>query len=176
MTRETLVFVDLETTGLDPRKHEIVEMGVVVVDARTMEVLVEIDEKIRPDRPEDGDPKAYEVNGYNAEDWKEAATLWMAMRLLSTVGRGGRFVAHNMIFDWSFLEEASRKTGLPLDFDRHRVDIFTLAWGKIPHDRMQSWSLKTICTYLRLLPEPKVHRAINGARCAYNAYKALMKM
>lgn len=170
-----IALIDLETTGLDPDKHEIIEIGCVLFDDRTFEILCELDIRVIPEHIETADPKALQVNGYRPEDWKDAVPLYKALGLLRAItSEETKFCAHNMIFDWGFLAAAMKKTGLEMPFERHRIDLFTLAWAHIPHEKMRSWSLKTICAYLQLVPEPKVHRAINGARTAYTVYKRLM--
>lgn len=60
-----LAFLDLETTGLDPARHEIIEAAVVRVDGRTLEELdavevlawlaarglVQVDARVREEAP-----------------------------------------------------------------------------------------------------------------------------
>ena len=45
-----LAFVDVETTGLYPSRHEIIELGVVVADPRTLETRGMFDVRVRPGR------------------------------------------------------------------------------------------------------------------------------
>lgn len=170
-----IAITDLETSGLYSDKHEIVEIGLVVFNDETFEILDTMDIKVKPEHPENFDPIAKQVNGYNDEDWKDAIALSQAMQMYLQKTEGCMFCAHNMIFDFSFIDEALKKTGLLHKFDKHRIDLFTLAWSKIPHDKMPKWSLKTICEYLEIPPEPSVHRAINGAMAEYEVYKKLMK-
>lgn len=169
-----IAIVDVETSGLDPELHEILEIGMVVFDSHTMAVERIFEIKVKPERPEDGHPKAYEVNGYNAEEWEDAPSLFWAMTALAEQAQGATFCAHNMIFDWAFLQAAQKKTGVALPFGRHKIDLLTLAWSRIPHHKIFSWSLKTICTYLRIPPEPSMHRALNGALAEYAVYSKLM--
>lgn len=169
-----IAIVDVETTGLDPRFHEIIEIGMVVFNARTFEIIDTFEMKVKPERPEDAEPKALQVNGYNDEEWEEAGTLHDAMLMMAEKAEGAMFCAHNMVFDWGFLDEAQRKTGIELPFGRHKLDLLTLAWGRIPHHKVFSWSLKTICTYFGLPPEPKMHRALQGVLAEYMVYTKLM--
>lgn len=169
-----IAIIDVETTGLDPRFHEIIEMGMVVFDSRTFEILDTFEAKVKPEWIDRAHFKALEVNGYNEEEWKDGMTLYQMMNFLYERTQDTIFCAHNMIFDWGFLDEAQRQTGITLPFGRHKIDLLTLAWGKIPHHKVSSWSLKTVCTYLGIPPEPKMHRALNGAMAEYEVYKALM--
>ena len=40
------------------------------------------------------------------------------------------FCAHNATFDWGFMNEAFRKTGIKDEMDYHRLDILSIAWAK----------------------------------------------
>ncbi len=170
-----IAITDVETSGLDATKNEIVEIGLVVFDDQTFEILDTLDIKVKPEHPENFDEIAKKVNGYNEADWKDAVSLEEAMKIYLQKTEGCMFCAHNMIFDFAFIFEAFKKTGMQNKFDKHMIDMFTLAWSKIPHNKMQKWSLKTICEYLEIPPEPDVHRGINGAMREFEVYKKLMQ-
>lgn len=175
MTCMKIAITDVETSGMDPVKNEIVEIGLVVFDDQTFEILDTMDVKVKPEHPENFDAIAKQINGYNENDWKDALPLSEAIKVFVQKTEGCMFCAHNMTFDFGFIEQAFKKNGLQNKFDKHQIDIFTLAWAKIPHDKMPKWSLKTICQYLEIPPEPAVHRGINGAMTEYEVYKKLMQ-
>lgn len=170
-----IALVDIETTGLDPRKHEIIEMGVVIFESDTNKIIQCLDMRIKPERPEDGDPKAYALNGYNKEEWGNCMSLSTAMKLFSTNTVGATFLAYNVTFDWGFMSEAFQKTGIPNEMHYHRMCLMSMAWVKLPHEG-QGWKLKNVCERLGVEPEPEVHRAINGAMSAFKVYKKLMEI
>lgn len=169
-----IAFVDLETTGLNPLKAEILEIGAIVYDINEG-TIQEYNAKIKPLRIESADPKALEVNGYTEKEWKKAGTLEEALRGLGEICEGATFLAYNVSFDWSFLEVAYETTGLPVPFHYHRLCVMSMATIKIPKSKVQSYSLKTVCAFLGIEPEPKVHRALNGAQKAMEVYMALTK-
>lgn len=171
-----LAIIDLETTGLDPAIHEIIEIGLVVCDSKDYTIYETFDIKIKPERPEDGHPKAYEVNGYTAEEWEDAVTLRQALILLTERMEKATLMAYNVSFDYGFLQAAFRKHEIVDPMNYHRLDLLTLAWSKIPHDKMQSWALRSVCAFLRIPPEPKVHRGANGAMKAYEVYRRLTEI
>lgn len=169
-----IAMTDAETTGLDPRKHEIIEIGLVVFESEAPFTIMDtLDIKVKPEHIETASPEALRINGYKEEDWKDAVSIDEAMEMYRSKARGCIFAAHNVIFDYSFIGPAPKKFD---DFDRHKIDTFSLAWAKIPHDKMKYWSLKSICEYLNISPEPEIHRAINGAMSAYRVYVELMRM
>lgn len=172
-----IALTDIETTGLKPLKHEIIEIGVVIFDNTTFEIYGQFNFKIKPERIEDADPKALEVNGYNKKDWEDGMTLMKTLNFYAEATEGCVFMAHNAMFDWSFLEVASEQKNVPFKFKtHHKIDTVSIAWAKVPHNKVFSWSLKTLCSYFGIPPEPSVHRAVNGALCTYQVYKKLMEL
>lgn len=170
-----LALIDLETTGLDPETHEIIEIGLVVCDSKNFTILDEWDIKIKPEHPETGHPKAFEVNGYNEEEWKDAVDLRTGMDWLARKVKGATMMSYNISFDQGFLQAAFKKTGILDPMSYHRLDLLTLAWSKIPQTRISSWSLKNVCTHLGITPEAVVHRGAAGAGKAFEVYRALME-
>ncbi|HBD24584.1 MAG: hypothetical protein A2566_03445 [Candidatus Zambryskibacteria bacterium RIFOXYD1_FULL_40_13] len=166
--------VDVETTGLDAEINEIIEIGLVVFDDQSFEILDTLDVRVKPLHPEICHPLAYARNGYTEESWRNSIPLENAMEMFKEKTNQTMFCAHNMTLDYDFISKALKKCSLENNFDRHKVDIFSLAWAKIPHDKIKSWSLKSICEYLEIPPEPEVHRGINGAMAEYEVYKKLM--
>ena len=166
-----IAFIDLETTGLDPAKHEIIEIGVVVYDTVYHTISHEQNYRIAPKRIEEADPIALKVNGYNEKEWSDAVTLEAAFAILEPVWKGTYFCAFNNTFDWGFMQA----TGINLPFQIYRLDVLSMAWLGVPHHRVKSWSLKNVCTALGVPPEPAVHRALNGAKNACLVYQKLTR-
>ena len=173
-----LAFIDIETTGLNPLKHEIIELGCIIADSKTFEVYGKLNFKIKPQFIKKADPKALLVNGYNEADWKDAMPLMKALMFFAEAVEGSTLVGHNIIFDWSFLRIALENEMVDKYFKvpKYKIDTISLAWGKIPHSKVQSWSLKTICTYLGIPPEDDTHRALAGAEKCFEVYKKLMEI
>ncbi len=166
--------VDLETTGLDPRTCEILEVAVIVFDKDTFEIKTTYEAKVKPMHIETASEKALLINGYNEEEWRNAQSLTEVMTRVAAITMGTQLLAQNVVFDYGFLEAAEHQTGITLGFHRPNLDLPSIAWAVIPHEKVQSWSLKTLCAFLHIPPEDKVHRAMGGASSAYNVYTKLM--
>ena len=159
-----LAFIDLETTGLDPGRHEILEIGVVVADARTLETRGMFDVRVRPGRMDDADPVALGINGWSAEAWRDAVPLDVALVRAKPFLDGAMLGGHNVSFDRTFLDAAWRSTGVaPPETDHHVLDTATLAWPLLAVGLVDSLSLDPICEQLGIdVGEP--HRALTDAR------------
>lgn len=169
-----IAITDVETTGLDFAIQEIVEIGLVVVDQKTLEILDTFDVKVKPEHIETANEFALNLNGYNETDWKNAITLKEAMSIYGEKTKDAIFCAHNMTFDWSFIFEAFRKTGIKNQMDHHRIDLFTMIWMKFRNSSFEKFSLNEAAKRLGVPEEPIPHRAINGTMTAYEIYKKLV--
>jgi DNA polymerase III alpha subunit (gram-positive type) len=172
---KNISMIDVETTGLDSQKHEIIEIGLVVFESESpFKVLNTFNTKVKPEHPETGSSMAFQVNGYTEKEWADAPSLYSALGEMEEMCKGSTMLAYNVSFDWSFLQEAYKKTKQRSPFDYHRLDLFTVAWMNIPHEEIANWKLKTVCEKLGIAPEPEIHRAINGAKAGYDVYRSIL--
>ena len=169
-----LAITDVETTGLHPDKHEIIEIGLVLADQKNGNILDTLDIKIKPSHIETASPRALEINGYKPEDWTRAISLQTAMKKYATKAKNGLFCAHNITFDWGFIEKAFQTTGASHSMDYHRIDLLTIAWRELGPKGLDRLNLNSIAEFLGVPPEPKVHRGINGAMTEYLILKKIL--
>jgi len=169
-----IAITDVETTGLDFAIQEIIEIGLVVINQKTLEIINTLDVKVKPEHIETADEFAIKLNGYNETDWKNAITLKEAMSIYGGKTKDAIFCAHNMTFDWSFIFEAFRKTDVKDQMDHHRIDLFTMIWMKLQNSKCEKFSLNEAAKRLGVSEEPMPHRGINGAMTAYKIYKKLV--
>jgi len=168
-----IAFVDLETTGLDVRRHEIIEAGVLRVDARSLEVIATCEVRIRPERLDEAEPEALAVSGFSFAEWAQAATLDVALSRITPLLEGALIAGHNVGFDWAFIEAAYRQAHLPRpNVDYHRLDTASLAWPLVASGELRSMSLDAVAAHLGL-ERPSPHRAMADARCSLEVARRL---
>lgn len=166
LSQKPLAFTDVETTGLDPLMNEILEFACV----KGNESLVM---KIKPRRIHTAHPKALEVNGYNEAEWADAEDISTAAPKIIAFLRDSVFVAHNAKFDVAFIESFLREAGITERIDYHVVDTTGLAYIFLVPKGLESLSLKPVCEFLGLEPEPGMHRALAGASTCKRVYETL---
>lgn len=169
-----LAFVDVETTGLDPAVHEIIELAVVRVgwSLRSPQFW---STKVRPERIEDASPEALEINGYTPEGWADALALEDALRKATPLLEDATIAGHNPDFDWRFLSRGYASAGLRIpEVDYHRLDTASLAW-LTKADPLDSVSLDDTCARLGLDRGPS-HRALSDAFASLAVAKRLRRV
>lgn len=65
-----ILFYDLETTGLNPRRHGIWQLAGLIYDCNKDQVITEFDYKMKPLNVEYADPKALKMGGITMDDLK----------------------------------------------------------------------------------------------------------
>ena len=169
LSEKKIAIVDIETTGLSPKEHEIIEIAIKTPTE-------EWSTKIKPQNIANAQPKALEINGYASQPdaWDTAPTIEQVLPEIRKRLKGHVFVGHNVGFDWSFIEEAFRKhadRGLPF---YHKIDTITLAYEHLAGCGLNSLSLKNVCTFLGISNEGE-HTALADVRRTYAVYEKLNK-
>lgn len=181
MRKHNLAFIDIETTGFDREKHEIIELGLVLVkqigeEGREFEVISEHEYKIKPEHIETADPQALKVNGYDEAQWIFAMSLTEAMKDFSDKTKDAIFVAHNTTFDYPFIEEAFKKTGVENQMFYPKLDTISMAYAKLHANlKVERFRLQKLCEFFGV-ENNKAHTALSDARATFEVYKHLMKL
>jgi len=110
-----LAHIDVETTGLLPGYHEMIDIGIVMTNLDG-DVLDSLFLRIHPQHPERLAPKAYEVNAFDPDKWEELAALSpteavdriIAFHKNVAGDKHVLMVAYNSHFDAAFLDHLFR--------------------------------------------------------------------
>lgn len=109
--------VDVETTGLSPRRHRILQVAVVVVDADG-QVLDRWSSYVRPRWGRLSRLGPRHVHGITHRQLRGAPSIDAVLVELAAHLDGAVLTAHNLPFDIAFLRAASRRSGTPLPVSR----------------------------------------------------------
>ena len=160
----TYVAVDVETTGLDRYRDEIIEVAAIVFDEEG--VLEEWSSLVDPGR----DVPAFitRLTGITPEMVDGAPTLLNLRGQLRRLLAEHVIVAHNVSFDMKFLEQAHIGVGQP------RLDTLTLASILLPD--AGRYSLGGLARFLDLSrPEGADHRALDDASRTVELFHVLLQ-
>lgn len=176
--QQPLAFVDIETTGLDHEKGEIIELGVVLTRMKdgALEVIGELDLKIAPKHIETADAQALRINGYNEADWIFAVSIEEALKAFSDKTEGAVFVAHNVTFDYGFIEANLKRHDIENKMHYHKLDTLALAFGVLHNnDDIGKLSLRALCEKYGI-ENKKAHSAFADAYATYEVFKKLLNL
>jgi len=167
-----LIFFDLETSGLDPKKNEIIQLA--AIHAPTGDEL-EIKLKFDMSRAE---KEALKVCGYRKKDWKDAISQREGALLFNEFlskhksvnkvsKRGNNYkvamlAGYNVLaFDKLFITEWFKREDIFLQADYRMYDFYPMIMFTIPC--MTDYRLENVCNELEL-PKRKAHDALEDVR------------
>ncbi|MFP4020235.1 MAG: exonuclease domain-containing protein, partial [Halanaerobium sp.] len=151
---EFIVF-DLETTGLNPSQHEIIEIG--AVKFKGGEIVGQFKSFINPDVKIPA--KITEITGINDRMVKDAPGLEEVIRDFIEFAGEGVLVAHNADFDYGFIRTALEN--LEIDKDDYTV-LDTLGLARALVKDSKNHKLNTLTEYFGVELENH-HRALDDA-------------
>ena len=162
------IVLDVETTGLDHTKEKMVEFAAIRLENGKMkdrfETLINPEQHIRK--------SSIAVHGITEDDVKDAPTEKEVMPLILDFIGDYPIVAHNVIFDYSFINEASiRQTGKPIT--NTRIDS-QMMFKEIYPD-LESCGLESLMNKFNVEFSTR-HRAMADTEGLAKAYPELKKL
>lgn len=160
-----ILFVDIETTGLDPVKDRIIEVGAVKVDSdgnrSTYSKLINPGYKISSD--------VRRLTGIKLKELSVAPLFKDIADELLNLFKVDLFIAHNVKFDYEFLSEEFFR--IDKDFPIAQIDTIKLA--KTFYPNYLTYSLDSIIARMRL-SVGKRHRGLDDALVLWELYQKIM--
>lgn len=158
------VTLDLETTGLEPKRDRIIEIGAVKVkDGKATEEFatlvnpqMEISERIT------------ELTGITDEMVQGKPTIKEVIGELAKFCEDLPLLGHNILFDYKFVKHSAANFGIP--FEKKGMDTLKLARVFLPD--LPSRSLQNLRVYFGISQE-EAHRALEDARTTHLLYERL---
>ena len=166
---EKYIVVDLETTGLSPAEHEIIEIGAIKVNKQQIverfHALVKTKAKI---------PKTITaLTGLSDEILqREGRELVDILPEFFAFADDLPVVSHNADFDYGFLRAACENCGLPL-FSNKCIDTLALARRLV--DNVQNYKLTTLLKYFGIESD-SAHRSMEDCCHTKQLYEKLIEI
>ena len=177
-----LALIDVETTGLDPDTHEMIDIGAIYIEADGRE-LGRFFVRIQPRHPERLDPGARAVNGYGVERWQalqalgpaDAVGRFEAFHRATAKDRRVIFTAFNVWFDQAFVARWLAREGRSWrEWYHYQVlDLPSMAWAR----GLRGLSGSDIAQALGIAEEtrdPLQHDGASGAAFNLAVYRRLV--
>lgn len=169
----TFCVLDLETTGGSPRDCAITEIG--AVKYRAGELIGSFATLVNP---ETGIPPFITIlTGITEQMVVEAPKIATVLPAFVEFCRGTVIVGHNVRFDLSFLDAASRMLGHPLvgiePAGRRQVDTVGLA-RRLIRPEVRDLTLASLARHYRSPIDP-IHRAFDDAKATAHVFHSLLE-
>ena len=172
-----LVFVDLETTGLDVERHGIIEIACIFETDGKREAE-DLHSLVHPGDVEHTEAAAA-VHKIPREAIDAAPPLLDVLRQFDSRCADGAIVSGwNTKFDEAFLYRAYRQCGLPWRFDYHIFDVWSLykrlqLIGTLPADLRLG--LGTIARHFNIVRDGEdAHRAATDIEWTWRLYRVVI--
>lgn len=188
------IFLDTETNGLNPFKHQVTEIAFKILDMETG-ALIESYESIvfqNADTWKNSDPESLQVNGFTLELVSSGKAKTLVSQEIQdcfakvNITRGSSvFICQNPSFDRAFFShfidaDLQEKKLWPY----HWLDLASMYWSfsmlkkkqeqAEPYPWITGLSKDKIAKACNLPPENKPHRAMNGVNHLILCYEAVV--
>ena len=175
-SNDRIVFLDIETTGLNPEVNDIIEIAGVISSPPFEVVEKSLSIKVKPENIQTASPVALKLNGYNEKELESAVPLKQAMQEFSMFAGGKIWCAHNASFDISFIKSKFNKVGIPLEkIGFYVFDTLSIGWALLPHGSVENYKLSTIAERFGIPREADRHEAIYGCILDMKIYSSMVK-
>lgn len=192
---ERLIFIDLETGGLDPKRHPIIQLAAVAID-HAGEVLEAFEAKLKFD-PQKANAHSLRKNHYHpgvwakeARDPNETAQDFAAFLrrhattpLLSAKGKSfhvAQLVAHNAAFDGPFLSTWYDRLDLYLPARRQVLCTLQLALWHFALTQAEppaNYQLAALCAHFGIpFHAAAAHEALADVIATVQLFRALRRV
>ncbi len=159
--------IDIETTGLSPKKEKITEIAIYVHDGEKV-----VDEFSTLLNPEIDIPyRITQLTGINNKMVHESPKFYEVAKRIVEMTEGTTFVGHNVHFDYNFIRKEFREFGY--DYQRKKICTAKLSRKLLPGRR--SYSLGKLCDELGIKIQNR-HRAFGDALATVKLFEILLKV
>ena len=130
MFNRDILVIDLEATGLDSTKHEIIQIGAVLLDKKTLKEKSNFSTYVKPKKWRAKDPEAMKVNKITWDLVKDAPSLKSSLIKLEKYFPSNKVVIANYgsVFDIEFLKKGFRDINRKYPYEYHVFNIWPLCY------------------------------------------------
>lgn len=153
--------IDVETTGLDPKKDELIEVAAIKV--RNDEIVETYSSLIKPRTTIP--PKITAITGITNEMVKKAPKRRAVIKELYDFIGDDIIMGHNVTFDIAFINNKNLTKHLNNDY----FDTLEYTRAKLP--KLYSYKLTSLKKYFNIKIDKKEHRALADAIVTYKVHQ-----
>jgi len=174
-----LTVFDTETSGLNPDKHEILEVALLTFvfdrDGNSY-VLKEYESKVKPERIDLANPKALEINGYSDAEWEDAPSLSEVIeKMRPTIEESDVFLGQNLIFDMRFVDENCKRFNIECPEFPAYIDTKELADKLVRAEWLKRSGMDYLVEHYNVNVNGRAHTALVDCWRTFKVWEKLLK-
>ncbi len=129
--KKDLLLIDLEMTGLNVEKHEIIQIAAVLLDKKTLKEKLAFNAFAKSIRWQNRDPESMKVNGIKKEWVKNAPVLSVVLKAFHKKFKPKNVILSNYggPMDMDFLRKAYAENKIKWEFDYHYFNLWCYFYG-----------------------------------------------
>jgi DNA polymerase-3 subunit epsilon len=174
-----ITILDTETTGLDPKEHEVIDFAAISFEEKgdgSYEIIKKIKFKIKPKHIEKAQSAALKINGYEASKWSKAKLFEEhASSIKEVIEKSEMLLGQNLIFDIRFLISEFKRCNLePPKFPEY-IDTKEMAGGLVKEGKIKRSSMDYLCEHFNITVSGRTHTALVDCERTFLVWQKLLK-
>lgn len=178
-----LVFMDIETSGLDPVKDFPVELGITILNAKDLSQIYSVDFVVKQDPVKVHKRRdiSTEIHGITKEHLMRGSNSFQifleiidAFKLLDITRQNSVFICQNPSFDRQFFNQiVPAEYQHEVNWPYHWLDLASMFWITQQAPEYMLLSKDNIAENIGIDIERKPHRALQGVQHLIECYKTI---
>ena len=125
--KKDLLLIDLEATGLDAARHEIIQIAAILLDKKTLKEKEVFSSYIKPSKWANRDKESMAINKITFSQVASAPSIKEVLRQFNKLFNPKSVILsyYGGPLDMDFLRAAYKKAGVKWQFDYHYLNL----WG-----------------------------------------------
>ena len=182
MFNKDLLMLDIEATGINVTKHEIIQLAAVLLDKKTLKEKKSFNMFIKPKKWSGREQEAMDVNNISWEQLKKAPSLKTVLKKFDeTFGSNVIPTTYGGNLDIIFLPAAYREAKMKYPVEYHTFNMWPVCYTYMAMEkkltnkkRFVGFSLEDLGDYLNVTRLPGRHDALVDCRYQADILRALM--
>ena len=167
MTKKTYAVIDIETTGGRASRDRITEIAIVLHDGK--EIVDQFETLLNPERTIPHN--ITQLTGISQDMVEEAPKFYEVAKKIVEMTQGCIFVAHNVRFDYSFIQEEFRRLG----YTYTRRQLCTVRLSRKTFPGLRSYSLGNLIKHFGINVKDR-HRAMADTMATVELLEKIFKL